>query len=98
MMETTVWIFSGSRTNGTSTFPSGVFSTQARAEEWIQRHKLSGTLTLYRLDIGAYDWAVQNDFFQPSKPHHTTPEFIGQFTGGDVHFHYDHGHTTGGKT
>jgi hypothetical protein len=52
---------------------------------------LSGTLTLYRVDVGAYDWAIQNGRFRPTAPHHATPAFIAHFTGGDIHFHYESG-------
>jgi len=89
-----VWVFTGARSSPsdtTPTFPSGVFSTLDAAEEWIKRHELSGTVTLYRVDVGAYDWAVANGYFKPSKPHHETSEFIGRFCGGDVHHHYEAG-------
>ena len=82
-----VWVFNGER----STFPSGVFSSLGMAEDWIKLHALSGTVTLYRVDVGAYEWAVANGQFKPTKPHHETSEFIGRFTGGDVHYHYDAG-------
>jgi hypothetical protein len=91
MDERTVWVFTGSQENQRSTFPSGVFSTQAAAENWIAKHELSGTLTVYRVDVGAYDWAVQNGTFRPTKPHHSTPDFIAHFSGGDIHFHYESG-------
>lgn len=95
MNDRSVWIFTGSHDGHKSAFPSGVFSTQAAAEEWIAKHKLSGTLTLYRLDVGAYDWAIQQGHFQPTKPHHSTPDFIAHFSGGDVHFHYESGRRSG---
>ena len=93
---TDVWIFTGRRspTSTITAFPGGVFSSRDKAENWIKLHSLSGTLTLYRADVGAYDWAVENGFFKPSKPHHKTPEFIGQFSGGDVHYHYESGECT----
>jgi hypothetical protein len=91
MDEAKVWVFIGSQDSKTSAFPGGVFSTQERAESWIAMHNLSGTLTLYRLDVGAYDWAVQNGYFRPTKPNQVTPEFIASFSGGDIHFHYEHG-------
>src|SRR5215470_16016206 len=91
MRELTVWVFNGNTQNHKFAFPSGVFSTQANAEKWIAKHGLSGTLTMYRVDTGAYDWAIESGSFRPSKPHHTTPEFIGQFGGGDVHSHYEGG-------
>ena len=93
-----VWVFTAARnspTNTTPTLPGGVFSSLDAAEEWIKRHALYGLLTLYRVDVGAYDWAVANGHFKPSKPHHETSEFIGRFSGGDVHYHYADGVKTG---
>ena len=86
-----VWVFSGV---GSSGFPAGVFSSIAAAETWIELHSLSGTLTLYRVDVGAYDWAVEHGYFKPTKPHHETPEFVGRFSGGDQHYHYEGGART----
>jgi hypothetical protein len=89
-----VWVFTGERSSPSDTtpmFPSGVFSSLHIAEEWIRRHALSGIVTLYRVDVGAYDWAVDNGYFKPSKPHHETSEFIGRFSGGDIHHHYEAG-------
>jgi hypothetical protein len=90
---TEVWVFTGapSTSGANATFPSGVFSRLEVAESWIKKHVLSGTLTLYRLDVGAYEWAVENGYFSPSKPDHKTPEFIGRFSGGDIHHHYESG-------
>lgn len=56
---------------------------------------MSGILTMYRLDIGAYDWAIENGYFKPKKPHHTTSGFIGRFGGGDIHYHYEDGIRSG---
>ncbi len=89
-----VWVFNGARQSPSAPiggFPSGVFSSLALAEEWIKRHRLSGVITLYRVDVGAYDWAVANGLFKPSKPHHGTPAHIGGFGGGDIHYHYESG-------
>ncbi|HEV2988268.1 MAG TPA: hypothetical protein VG759_07495 [Candidatus Angelobacter sp.] len=91
MDERTVWVFTGSQERQRSAFPSGVFSTQATAEEWIAHHGLSGTLTMYRVDAGAYDWAIQNGYFRPKEPRDSTPDFIAHFSGGDIHFHYESG-------
>ena len=90
---TQVWIFTGTRSSPSilATFPGGVFSSIKLAEDWIKLHCLSGTLTLYRVDAGAYDWALANGGFKPSKPYHYTPEFIGQFSGSDRHHHYESG-------
>ena len=89
-----VWVFTGTRSSPTSTtptFPGGVFSSLELAESWIKQHGLSGVVTLYRMDVGAYDWAIANGYFTPSKPHHRTSEFIGRFSGGDVHYLYEAG-------
>jgi hypothetical protein len=88
---TEVWVFTGKRSTPSTlaTFPGGVFSTQERAETWIGKHCLSGVLTLYRVDEGAYDFAVAKGHFKPTKPHHDTAEFVGRFSGGDIHFHYE---------
>src|SRR5687768_5778588 len=51
-----VWVFNGTATG--FRFPAGVFTDITVAEAWIAHHHLSGTLTWYPLDIGAYDWAV----------------------------------------
>lgn len=98
MATSDVWVFTGARSSPsdtTPTFPAGVFSSVATAEAWIKQHGLSGTLTMYRMDVGAYDWAVANGYFTPSKPHHQTSDFIGRFAGGDIHFHYETGAKTG---
>ncbi len=82
-----VWVFNG--TGGQ--FPSGVFSDLNKAEAWIAKHRLSGTATLYHLDVGAYDWSIENGFFKPKKPHHSEPDFIARFAGGQQHHHYENG-------
>lgn len=89
-----VWVFIAVRSSPsdtTPTFPGGVFSSLRLAEAWIKQHSLSGTVTLYRMDVGAYDFAVANGYFTPTKNHHQSSEFIGRFSGGDVHHHYEAG-------
>lgn len=88
-----VWVFTGARSsaNTTPSFPGGVSSSLEGVEAWIKEHSLSGTVTLYRIDVGVYDWAIANGHFKPSKPHHGSSEFIGRFAGGDVHYHYEAG-------
>ena len=71
-----------------------VFKCPSR-RAWIAKHRLSGVLTMYRLDVGAYDWAVERGTFKPQKPHHFTAEFIGLFAGGETHFHYEVGERSG---
>ena len=84
----TVWVFTGAR----SQFPSGVFTTLELAELWIRRHSLTGTLTQYPVDQGAYDWAIEEGFFIASKPEHHSAEFIGRFSAANQeHYHYEDG-------
>lgn len=83
-----LWIFNGSN----SRFCSGVFSSRKNAEDWIKKNKLSGLLTLYPIDEGAYEWAINHNFFSPSKDSEKTPEFIQKFTSASQeHYHYENG-------
>ena len=88
----TVWVFNGSG----GSFPSGVFSGREKAEDWIRLHKLSGTLTEYPLDMGVYDWAIENGFFTPRKDHQLKADFIGTFSSASQkHDHYVNGENHG---
>ena len=83
-----VWVFNGEN----SRFPSGVFGSIEKAEEWITTNKLTGILTKYPLDTGVYEWAIQNDLFSVKKEEQKQPEFIGKFSSaGQEHFHYENG-------
>jgi hypothetical protein len=83
-----IWVFCGSR----AVFPSGVFSSIETAEQWILKHRLSGVLTAYPLDEGAYDWAVSRGFFTPKRPDQSSSEFVGTFTSiRQTHQHYEEG-------
>jgi hypothetical protein len=83
-----VWVFDGAR----SQFPSGVFRQRATAEEWISRQKLTGTLTLYPLDVGVYEWAVERGYFKPRREDQRAPEFIERFSSASQeHYHYENG-------
>ncbi|MFN3166673.1 MAG: hypothetical protein ACE37H_06370 [Phycisphaeraceae bacterium] len=82
-----VWVFNGENSN----FPSGVFSTREKAEAWISSHGLSGCLTLYPLDQGAYDWSIERGLFSPQNDHQESAGFIARFSGGSEHYHYDNG-------
>ena len=83
-----IWIFNGS----SSRFCSGVFSSRETAENWISRNKLSGLLTLYPINEGVYDWAINNKHFSPKKDVETTSEFIQKFTSANQeHYHYENG-------
>jgi len=83
-----VWVFNGP--NGK--FSGGVFAERQLAESWILKHKLTGTLTLYPLNIGVYDWTIANNFFDPSKEKEYQPDFIGSFSSASQeHYHYLNG-------
>lgn len=82
------WVFNGETAN----FPSAVFSERKLAEDWIRRHKLTGTLTAYPVDIGAYQWCLEKDYFTPKKESHSTAEFIANFSSASQeHYHYEEG-------
>ena len=86
---TNVWVFNGAPYKR---YPGGIFTRRELAEKWIQKHRLTGVLTLYPVDVGTYDWALESGLFHPRKPHETAPEFIGGFTdGGMEHYHYENG-------
>lgn len=83
-----VWLFYGAGAR----FASGAFSDQKEAMEWIEKHKLTGLLTKYPLDVGVYEWAIKNEFFSPKKEHESTPEFIQRFTcANQEHYHFEDG-------
>jgi hypothetical protein len=87
-----VWVFSGE----SSRFPSAVFRSRDAAEAWIRSHGVSGMLTAYPLDVGVYDWAVDNGFFTPRNDEHHSPGFIQRFSSAyQEHYHYDEGHPAG---
>jgi hypothetical protein len=71
---------------------SGVFETKEIAESWIKKHGLSGVLTKYPLDVGVFDWAIENGLFKPKNEKHLSPDFIGSFTSASQeHYHYENG-------
>ena len=79
-----VWVF-----NGGGNFPSAVFTSRDLAEAWISKHRLTGVLTNYPLDVGVYEWAIARGMFKPKRPEHSEPQFIGQFTSASQdHYHY----------
>ncbi|MFN3151432.1 hypothetical protein [Bremerella sp.] len=83
-----IWVFNGEQ----SAFPSGAFSTRELAERWIGQHKLTGMLTAYPLDQGAYQWAIEQGVFTPTKDYQHEAKFIGRFTSAALeHYHYEDG-------
>jgi hypothetical protein len=82
-----VWVF-----NGGGTFAGGVFSTLEAAETWISKNRLDGVLTLYPLDTGVYEWAIERGWFAPKREKHHAQDFIGSFTTASMdHQHYERG-------
>jgi hypothetical protein len=62
------------------------------AEDWIAQNRLSGVLTLYPVDVGVYEWAIERGLFTPKKEHESEPKFIGSFTtASQEHYHYEDG-------
>ncbi len=83
-----VWVFNGANAH----FPSGVFSSREGAEEWIQKHRLSGTLTKYPIDMSVYDWAIENGFFKLKDEGNKSASFIQRFSSASQeHYHYKDG-------
>jgi hypothetical protein len=87
-MTKQIWVFNGAG----GRFPSGVFSSRESAASWIRQRGLTGVLTAYPLNEGAYEWAVANRFFTPKSDEHTSSEFIQRFTSASQeHFHFENG-------
>jgi hypothetical protein len=86
--ERSVWVFLGER----GKWPSGVFSSREAAIAWVSGHQLTGMITKYPVDVGVYDWAVATEAFRPTKPRHSSSEFIGGFTtAAQEHEHFSDG-------
>ena len=80
---TWIWVFNGA--NGA--IPSGIFTERDIAEK-----QLTGMLTKYPLDIGLYDWAVENDIFTAKREDQKGPHFKQTFTCASLeHYHYENG-------
>jgi len=83
-----IWVFVGSNAK----FPSGIFTEEAYAQDWIKKYRLSGVLTLYPLDRGIYDWAINNNTFSVKNDSEMTPKFIQRFTSAvQEHYHFENG-------
>ena len=81
-----IWVFNGNRNH----FPSAVFTERHLAEAWIEKHKLEGTLTAYPLDVGIYDWAIEEGVFTPKRDDQQSPDFIANFSSASLeHYHFD---------
>jgi len=83
-----IFVFTGNK----AMFPSGVFLSFNKAKEWIEQNKLSGVLNKMPVNIGLYDWAIENDFFTPKKDYHKESRFIESFTCASMeHWHFEKG-------
>jgi hypothetical protein len=76
-----VWVFCGVK----GPFPGAVFLSFQKAERWIFMHKLTGVLTKYPTDIGAFDWAVENKLF--TRTERASAEFIASFSSASFEHH-----------
>jgi hypothetical protein len=74
-------------------FPGGAFSSRERAEAWIAERRLSGMLTAYPLDEGAFDWALRvGAVTGRARERGNESQFVGGFTSAvQEHYHYDDG-------
>ena len=87
-----VWVFVGDR----GRFPSAVFDGTEAAREWIKKHGLTGTLTLYPLNQGIFDWAITNEYFEVKAEKEITPSFVQNFSSAyQEHFHFEDGREAG---
>ena len=87
--EQSVWLFNGEASH----FPSAVFLSFTRALNWIERYSLTGTLTQYPLDKSVFDWAVENEFYQPNSTRvKCGPKTVANFSSAYLeHFHFKDG-------
>ncbi|MEV4298744.1 DUF7710 domain-containing protein [Microbispora rosea] len=86
-LRATVWIFHGYDAR----HASGVFDTRDAGLAWAAEHEVSGILAEYPYG-GAYDVAVSEGRFTPSKGHHGTADHVAAFSPGLCHIHLTGGH------
>lgn len=84
--RSTVWIFHGDQAR----YASAVFETDDAGLAWAAEHSVTGILAEYPYG-GAYDTAVSEGRFTPSKPHHGTTNHVAAFTAGLQHIHLVNG-------
>jgi hypothetical protein len=65
---------------------AGVFDNQDAGLAWAARHQVTGILAEYPHG-GAYDVAVSEGRFTPSKAHHGTADHVAAFSPGLRHIH-----------
>lgn len=84
-----VWIFCGD----VARFPSAVFTSIEKAEQWIAQKKVSGMLTEYPVDISCYEWALAYGYFEEkeSDKNKLAMRFQTFTSASQKHFHYEKG-------
>ncbi|MCW3841995.1 hypothetical protein ONA70_17995 [Micromonospora yasonensis] len=85
-IRSTVWIFHGDRAR----YASGVFDTLDTGLAWAAEHQVTGILAEYA-NGGAYNVAVSEGRFTPSKTHHGTADHVAAFGSGLRHIHLTDG-------
>lgn len=83
----TVWVFHGQAGRSVG----GVFSDLETAERWIEGHSLTGLLTEYPLNEGAFDFALRMGRIRPPFANAATAGTIGAFCSHLDHHHYEDG-------
>ncbi|WP_027188389.1 DUF7710 domain-containing protein [Desulfovibrio cuneatus] len=82
-----VWVF----TAPGGQFPGGVFHSKTAAEVWIKKYNLTGTLTKYPVNIGAFDFAVEKGWYKPKEGKYSS-DFIAKFSCASMeHYHFEDG-------
>jgi hypothetical protein len=81
-----IWIFHGDRAR----CAAGAFTTREAGLAWAAEHRVTGILTEYPIG-GAYDVAVTEGRFTPTRPHHGTPDHVAGFSPGFEHVHLTDG-------
>ena len=85
-----MWIFHGAGAR----HASGLFVTMDDGLAWAAEHRLTGMLSEYRIG-GAYDVAVEEGRFRPSREHHGSAVHVAGFSPGLRHVHLVDGHPDG---
>jgi hypothetical protein len=85
-LRSTVWIFHADRAR----YACAVFTTLEAGLVWTAKHEVTGILAEYA-DGGAYDVALSEGRFTPSKTHHGTPDHVASFSPGLRHIHLTNG-------
>jgi hypothetical protein len=85
-----MWVFHGENAR----YAAGVFATAAEGLTWAATNHVTGVLAEYAVG-GAYDVAVREGRFTPSRPHHGGPDHVAGFSPGLRHFHIIDGELDG---